>query len=304
MQTLSNWKPFLTRLAVFLILVYGVVPTAIYSIGIHPQIKVNMLLTPVAILGTIAAFVIFKREELKKFSYTFSWKQALIFTILGYTQFVLYIFQQNTWLGYHYNIPFLILGGIYFFGGSLFIFLAVFQLNFFKHFLKSVLLSFATIFLYILFALFSQAIAGWPLTRIMTKTLAWLLSLTNKVTTNYDGIWPYLQADNFSAYIAPACTGVTSLVLFTGLYLLTVLLDWKKLNKTAIFWVYIGGIVGVFIMALLRLYLLFLIGGNWSSKFALAGFHTNAGWAFFVTFFLVYLWFAYPRMLRNQQRKL
>lgn len=299
---MKSWKPYLARLAVFLLLVFTVVPAAIYSYGINPQIKVRMMFMPLAILGTAAAFTILKRDELKIFHYTFSWKQAFLFAIFAYTQFILYIFQQNTWLPSKYNDAIVLIGGLYYFGGSLLLFLSIFQLDFFKHFFKPVLLSFITIFLYIVLSLIILLVVGPLLAKLTTMSVAWLLSFTNKVTTEYYTPLPLLGADGFFGSIGAACTGIVSLVLFSGLFLFIGFLDWEKLKKHIFILVYVFGAVGMFIVATMRTYLLFLIGANWSPAFANRGFHTNAGWIFFVLYFLIYLWFTYPLMLAKRDR--
>ena len=107
---------------------------------------------------------------------------------------------------------------------------------------------------------------------------------------------PLLRADGFSAVIGPPCTGITSLILFTGMFLFIVFLDWEKLNKKALLWIYPVGAFGMFLVAFLRVYVLYLVGANWSPQFALAGFHNNAGWILFVLYFLVYFYYAYPLM--------
>lgn len=301
---MKSWKPFLARLTIFLVLVYGVVPLVIYFFGTSPQVKINMLLMPLAVIGTIGAFITLKRNELQRFPYAFSWRQAFIFSVLGYIFLILYIFQQNTWIGFKYNDIFVLLGGFYFLSASLFLFLAVFQLNFFKTFLKPILLAFLTIFAYVTVSLVALSRLGAALSVAVTEIVAWLMALTNDVHVNYSGVWPALRADSFSAHIAPACTGITSLALFTGLYLFVLFLDWKKMNKKRAALVYLIGLAGMFIVAILRTYSLFYIGTNWSPKFALSGFHTNAGWTFFVAYFLVYFWFAYPEMKKNNHGKL
>ncbi|MBW2969818.1 archaeosortase/exosortase family protein, partial [Candidatus Woesearchaeota archaeon] len=113
-----------------------------------------------------------------------------------------------------------------------------------------------------------------------------------------------LTAGDFTATIGPPCTGITSLILFTGLFLFVVLLDWKKINKKTLLWIYPIGATGMFILAFIRLYVLFLVGANWSKEFAMKGFHNNASWIIFVLYFLIYFYITYPKMINKQNRKL
>ncbi len=293
---MKAWKPLLTRLAIYLALLYVLVPAAIKYRGIHPQISINELYAPIVFLGVIAAFILLKREELKTYKYTFSWKQALIFGLLGYSAFAAYLIQQNMWFGYNYNVQALLLGWTLYVTGSLFLFVAVFNTKFVKDFLKPIMLTITLMAVYTGGSILLN-LSGYGLGRQLTKILAPLLGLTNTVYVEYEpGPAPLVVVDDFRAIIGPPCTGITSLILFTGLFLFVVLLDWTKINKKALLWIYPLGATGMFIIAFLRVYILFLIGANWSPKFALSAFHTNAGWVLFVSYFLIYFWYMYPKM--------
>jgi len=296
---MNSWKPFIKRLGIYLILLYGLIPLGIKWRGTTPQISVNALYGPIVFAGLLTAFIILKREELKTFDYKLSWKQAIIFGLLAYSAFAGYLIVQNTYFGMEYNIQALMLGWTLYLLGGLLLFTAVFNTNFVKHFLKSILLTFAVIIVYggtsILLNLSGQPIANW-----LAKILAPLLALTNNVTIDVQpGSDPLLRADSFSAIIGSPCTGITSLILFTGLFLFIVILDWQKINKKTALWIYPVGAIGILIVAFLRLYLLYLIGANWSPKFALAAFHTNAGWILFVLYFLAYFYFTYPLLTKK-----
>jgi exosortase/archaeosortase family protein len=302
MKFLQAWKPLIIRLAIFLILLITVIPAAIIRIGTKPQISTNVLYVPVVLAGLLIAFIILKREELAEFKYKFSIKQAFLFGILAYSLFLAYILQQRQWWGVEFNVQYLVIGWLLYLIGGFLLLLAIFGTEFVKHFKKPITLSVVVVAVYSVTALLLN-LASYPLTRLLAIPLAKLLSLTNEVQTTID-IAPNISAGNFNATIGPPCTGVTSLILFTGLFLFVVLLDWEKMNKKALLWIYLLGAIGMFIVAFLRLYLLFYIGANISQKFAMAGFHTNAGWLLFVGYFLIYFWFMYPKMLSNQHRKL
>lgn len=295
-----TWKPFLKRLVIFLILLYAIVPFAVYKIGTKPQISINVLYVPIAFAAILGAFIPLKREEIKTFDYAFSWKQAFIFGLLAYSTFLAYIFQQNMWWGYKYNLQYLLTGWMLYIVGGILLFLAVFNLNFARNFIKQLLSAFIILGAYAGGSVLLN-LTGYKVANLLVHPLKLFLGPTNNVTISYNsGPAPLVSTENFSATVGPPCTGITSLILFTGLFLFVVMLDWKRINKKALLWIYPLGAAGMFIMAFLRLYLLFWIGANWSPKFALAGFHTNAGWLLFVGYFLVYFWFMYPKMLNRK----
>jgi len=298
---MHSWKPFLKRLAIYLILLYAVIPMAILKLGTKPQISINALYVPIAFAGLLGAFILLKREELKTFDYRFSWKQAVLFGLLAYSFFAAYIVQQRMWWGYEQGLPYLLAGWAFYLIGGFLLLTAVFNLHFVKNFIKPILLSFLAIIIYGGGAVLLN-LTGYPMARMLAGILAKILGFTNTVTVSYQpGPAPYVSADSFSAFVGPPCTGITSLVLFTGLFLFVILLDWKKINKKAAAWIYLVGIAGMFLVAFLRLYLLFYIGANYSPQFALAGFHSNAGWLLFVAYFLIYFWFTYPKMLEQNR---
>lgn len=299
---MTSWKPFLIRLTIFFILLYTVIPAAIVKLGTKPQISINVLYVPVALAGILGAFILLKKEELKTFNYSFSWKQAFVFGLLAYSFFAAYVVQQRMYWGYEHSLSYLLTGWTFYAIGALFLFLAVFNTKFAKTYQKPILISLVVITAYSGTAVLLN-LAGYPLARLLAKPLIALLSLSNTVTSSIN-VAPTISAGNFSAVVGPPCTGITSLILFTGLFLFVLFLDWKKIDKKAAIWIYLVGIIGMLIVAFLRLYALFYIGANWSPKFALAGFHTNAGWLLFVVYFLVYFWFMYPKMLEKTSRKL
>ncbi|MCX6708031.1 MAG: exosortase/archaeosortase family protein [Candidatus Woesearchaeota archaeon] len=288
-----SWKPFITRLAAFLILLFMIVPIAVYRIGTKPQMTISVLYIPIMFAGMLTVFILLKKEELKTFEYTFNWKQTTLFGILAYSFFLAYIIQQRQY--WTSGLAHMLTGQALYATGGLLLLLAVFNTKFVKEHIKQIVLSLVIIVLYGAGST-ALSLAGYPLTRILAKPLTALLSLTNNATFTVNQA-PTLTADSFTATIGPPCTGITSLILFTGLFAFLILLDWKKINKKAILWVYIIGATGMLLVAFLRLYLLFYIGANWSQEFALKGFHSNASWILFIAYFFAYLWITYPKLV-------
>ncbi|MEM4710902.1 MAG: archaeosortase/exosortase family protein [Candidatus Woesearchaeota archaeon] len=108
--------------------------------------------------------------------------------------------------------------------------------------------------------------------------------------TMAEGGGPLLGINNFRAIVGKPCSGIDSFLLFTSLYALIFILDYKKLKKgLAVLFFFIGAI-GMFLTNALRILLLFIIGAYYDPKFAVGMFHTNAGWVLFIIYFFIYWW--------------
>lgn len=103
---------------------------------------------------------------------------------------------------------------------------------------------------------------------------------------------PMLGINGFKAIIGKPCSGIDSFLLFTSLYALIFILDYKKLKKKLAITLFFVGALGMFITNILRILLLFIVGAYWSPKFAVGMFHTNAGWILFILYFFVFWYFA------------
>lgn len=97
-----------------------------------------------------------------------------------------------------------------------------------------------------------------------------------------------LALGNFAVVIGQACSGLDSLFLFTCLYWFFGFVDWKEFNKKKLVLMYLPAAIGLFLVNVLRIYLLMLIGFMVSRELALELFHTYAGMVLFIVYFLVF----------------
>ncbi len=91
----------------------------------------------------------------------------------------------------------------------------------------------------------------------------------------------------FKVNIADTCSGIESLGLFAGIYAGLILFNWRSLRFSRALLLLIPGLVGIYLVNAVRVYLLFLIGliaGN----SALDLFHTYLGMFVFVLYFLFF----------------
>jgi len=143
---------------------------------------------------------------------------------------------------------------------------------------------------------------------VFSGTVAWLvyslLKLTYpgaSLTPNADG--PAIVAGGFGARIGSLCSGIESMMLFSALFVIIIAVDFKKIDLKRAFIVFFPALAGVFLLNVLRIWLLFLVAINISRDIAVGMFHTNAGYILFCAYFFMFLWFAYPWMIVKESKK-
>jgi len=144
--------------------------------------------------------------------------------------------------------------------------------------------------------------------RVFSGTVAWLVYSLLKLsypaasmTLGADG--PSIVAGGFGARIGSLCSGIESMMLFSALFVIIVAVDFKKIDLKRAFAVFFPALAGVFLLNVVRIYLLFLVAINISRDIAVGMFHTNAGYILFCAYFFAFLWFAYPWMIVNGRKR-
>jgi len=143
-----------------------------------------------------------------------------------------------------------------------------------------------TVAAYVLLMLFQSL---WP---YFSYTIT--IILYNMLVPFYPGTYlelresPFLDINGFAVSIGAPCSGIESLFLFVAFSIGIYVLDHERIRKTP-FWIATGiGIIGIYFVNVLRLFLLILTGIYISPDFAVGMFHTNVGWILFVIYFLIY----------------
>jgi len=160
-----------------------------------------------------------------------------------------------------------------------------FLTSFVKRFKKEILVCLGTSIVYDV-AIF-QIWKLWPIfSGGVLTSVRFLLSLTS---SNVQLIQPrIIIVYNFAVSIEQACSGLDSLFLFSSLYLLISILDWKEFNKVKLFVMFIPAAIGLYIVNIFRVYLLILIGAYVSADLSLKLFHTYLGMVLFIIFFFIF----------------
>ena len=100
---------------------------------------------------------------------------------------------------------------------------------------------------------------------------------------------PILGVEGFYVGISKVCSGIDSLLYFISLFAIIIVTNWKFINKNRMLILLVAGAIGTFFVNILRVFLLVIIAVKFSPKFAVDVFHTNAGWMFFLAYFII-LW--------------
>lgn len=173
--------------------------------------------------------------------------------------------------------------------------------KFFKEFKKEIIIfTIIAIILYNALIIFQKQwfVFSSGITRILASMLSFFYS-TVSTTMNASG-GPILRAQGFGVSIGPPCSGIDSMLLFFAFFAAIFALDNKRIKKGLYILFFIMGLAGVYVINVLRLFLLMLAGIYISPEFAVGLFHTNAGWVLFVLYFLLYYWFIRKFIYKNE----
>ena len=171
-----------------------------------------------------------------------------------------------------------------------------FFVDFFKTFKKQVALCIAlAIFLY--FSIFEV----WKLWGYLSDIVLWFADKTMSL------FFPIVRVGNdrrilvqeFAVRIDQACSGIEGIYLFSCLYILIGIVDWKRFDHVKYLGMFVPALLGAFIMNVVRVNVLIVIGVLWSPKLALELFHTYAGLLIFVAYFMAFWAVGYKWMVRR-----
>jgi hypothetical protein len=124
-----------------------------------------------------------------------------------------------------------------------------------------------------------------------------MFSSANHLVLAYE--YPYIALGNFAVMIGPACSGIESLFMFVGLFILLVVYEQKRLDFRKSAFVFFLGLIGTYILNIIRVTLLMVIGQK-HPDFALGMFHSNAAWILFSVYVLVLMFCCYDWMKKGR----
>lgn len=230
-----------------------------------------------------------------------------IFLLLALISSGLFMYLATNLLGYSSfvsNLSLSIFSHLTLVSIPLFLFLGIFGLKFFITFIKAFS---KEIFFCLLISLFLdfgifQVWKLWPFfSGGVLYSVRFLLSLSFS-----DVIFspPYtLTLNNFSVAIQQACSGLDSLFMFTALYTLIGFTEQKTLSFRKYLSLFPLALLGMYIVNILRVYLLILIGATISPTLALKLFHTYAGMILFLLYFGLFWRLSYKFLQKGKSAK-
>ncbi|HEX9153241.1 MAG TPA: archaeosortase/exosortase family protein, partial [Candidatus Saccharimonadales bacterium] len=112
-----------------------------------------------------------------------------------------------------------------------------------------------------------------------------------------------LMFDKFGITVAEYCSGIESIALFTGLYIIVGLLDWQRINKQRYYLVFPFALFGLFLVNILRVFGLIMAGYHINPEIAFSLFHTYAGMVFFIIYSGVFWSFSYKYLIDKPQEE-
>lgn len=153
------------------------------------------------------------------------------------------------------------------------------------------------------FYVFLQVVYGlWqPLAKVVLLGVSGLLELTRIPVATIE---PYtLVLDKFGITIAQYCSGIESIALFSGLYIIVGLLDWPRIRRRRYYALFPVALLILFGLNIVRVYGLIVAGYFINPELAFSLFHTYAGMVFFILYSAVFWAIAYKYILNTQKTK-
>jgi len=132
--------------------------------------------------------------------------------------------------------------------------------------------------------------------KVITRAVYLLLSLF------FDGAFykdTIVGIPSVSVVIFLGCSGIEGLSIFFILFSILVGIEYKNLNKHKVLFLYPIGLVGAYILNILRIFSIIVVGHFTSLEFAVGVFHSNIGWILFTAYFLLFVFLTYSWMKKK-----
>jgi exosortase/archaeosortase family protein len=254
-----------------------------------PKFFIIVDLATAFMASLILLFIIYKERLFLMKGFSFNLKNSCIFGILSILVFVVYLaFSKFIAVNFLGDIFYVILRYLFLFFVLFFLVLSIFGKEFIKSLSKRGLaLFFGFVVLVYLFIRFFQN-SWYFFSSLVTRAVYFILNLNFNAVIDLSQSIPIVGIDIFRIGIAESCSGISSMFLFMFLYVFAVFYDWKILNKVKALILFIPGIVSVFCLNILRIYLIVLLGAYFSKDFAVGIFHTGIAGILFVVYFAVF----------------
>ena len=294
----SQHKLLCHKTLLFLFLSYVFVPGIIY-VGVKDltvSFSSHFFSLPAFTLILVIFFIIYNRDVLSlSYTKTQLWLRVL-FSLFSLSFFLFYYLIRYEKLILFSNIgAVLLVSWILYLLAMVVLALAIYSPSFFqKTYFSMFVFSIVASFFYILTTILWQA--WYYLSLGVARAVVFLFSLfTTQTSLQVTQLDPIVTLKTFTVIIGPPCSGIESLSMFFGLWLLLFVYEQDKLNLFRSVVVLFIGLIGAYVLNIFRVALILLIGTR-NPELAVGMFHSQAGWVLFSVFILVLLYFLYPWM--------
>jgi exosortase/archaeosortase family protein len=289
-------KEMFLGVVLFISLVYLVIPFIFDKISNSVPYEINFFSFAPYTLILIVLYGIFNREKLAKYELKLPFKIRFLYAFSALISFYLFfVIKYNSSFNF---TKLMILSGVFYLLGIIFIAFSIFGIDLFRKTFSSIIIfSSVTAIFYTITHLLWQF---WDILAVyVAKLVYFILTLfSDSAVINLSNKDPILGLNNFEVIIGSPCSGIDSLSMYLGLFLLLFVYEMDKLNLKRTGIVFIIGLIGTYFLNIFRVASLILIGTKYPD-FALGMFHSQAGWIFFSFFLLVLLYFGYHWMKKR-----
>lgn len=281
------------RLAIFCLLFIGVsgilgpwIISTKLLYGFHFFIYANM---GKMLLFSVVAFIILARRKLKDIP-SFPYRSTNLFFVgLAFVFMILFYFTGQRLLlqpTAFSNMLLYIAAHKLMIAIPVSLAIGVFGLEFMRYFVRKfrqellVCLGMSVVFYFAIFQVWKL----WPyFSGVVLKSVSFLLSLHVSPVREIGPLT--LLVDDFAVRVEQSCSGLDSIFLFSALYALIALVEWQNFRTRRLVLIYIPALAGLFLVNILRVYMLILVGVYISPQLAMQLFHTYLGMVLFMVYF-------------------
>lgn len=282
---------YLSRPVIFAISVYLLLPLFFYFVNYlyFPKFAFNYFSFSSYSFVLFTVIVFLRKEVFMKKHISDSLIKKIIFGFLTYMSFLLYFtFKYRmpfTDLNYAFNITASFFTYIL---GVIFLAFLIFGSSFLTKNFKELFSILSLLSLY--YVLTNLLWDKWQFfSSIIGKSVFWVLSfLITDLNLYLETDGPLIQAKNFLVSIGAPCSGIDSISLFLGIFLILILYEHQNLNRWKVAVVFSVGIILISILNIIRVASIILLGII-APNFALGIFHSQIGALLFILFILFFL---------------
>lgn len=181
-------------------------------------------------------------------------------------------------------------------------FIAIFGFTFTSQLVKKAWREFifSTIFTLFIYYFIMKIYQYWyVLSRIISYTLYGLFKILGFHPSLYFGDNPTLGIPGVQLDIAAQCSGIEGISLFIIIFTFLIIFFWPSLHKGRVFLLYVPGVIGVFLVNILRIFSIYMVAKFISLNFAINSFHTQIGMVLFILYTLVFWYMALPWIMKK-----